>query len=336
LFNINLELIVLFYKIRLLDPSTYLLIGFYKFNQYSWVLFSLTPFKFFKKFKHTSLIEFNFFKKKVFNKRLNLISNHILLKKKISILKKKDKAKYLLLMRLNFFKNKYKSAILKSRRKKNLFFKLNKFVELRRRLYKYFNNNRNMLKSVLGLKQSRQYRLTKLFQKNLKDHTFNSLLKFEMSITNILLLSKFIFSKKGSDFLIKNGFLCVNNRIVRKNNFILSSFDIISLPLNSNFFFFYKHFFNKNLKLTYKVGYRLWRLNFLKFNFFKQSSTRIPDWIFKIIYFYDDIPKFLEVDFIIMSIFIVKLPKSLHQYSFYYLQSISFFLLRHYNWKRVV
>jgi hypothetical protein len=220
-------------------------------------LFSLTPFKFFKKFKHTSLIEFNFFKKKVFNKRLNLISNHILLKKKISILKKKDKAKYLLLMRLNFFKNKYKSAILKSRRKKNLFFKLNKFVELRRRLYKYFNNNRNMLKSVLGLKQSRQYRLTKLFQKNLKDHTFNSLLKFEMSITNILLLSKFIFSKKGSDFLIKNGFLCVNNRIVRKNNFILSSFDIISLPLNSNFFFFYKHFFNKNLKLTYKVGYRL-------------------------------------------------------------------------------
>jgi hypothetical protein len=76
--------------------------------------------------------------------------------------------------------------------------------------------------------------------------------------------------------------------------------------------------FNNKLKMTFSLGYRLWRLNRFKNNFYKQSPTRIPNKVDRFFFFYEDVPSFLEVDYIILAFILIKLPTTYKSFNFFF------------------
>jgi hypothetical protein len=108
------------------------------------------------------------------------------------------------------------------------------------------------------------------------------------------------------------------------------------LGLADKFFKFYRVNFHTKSRLFKRISYRLWLLNRFKNNFYKQSRNRIPSWIGNLLFVYEDVPFYLEVDYIILSIMFVFRKNKFHHFNFFSKKSIALFLLRHYNWKYIV
>lgn len=333
--------------------NIFILIGFHEKNKFSWVTFNYTPFKFFTKFKPQFSLNLLFFKKVKKNNLHNILKNYVFFKKRTSLLKKKDKLKNFLLSKVNFLKNqKLMNQIIFKKNTNlflvNLFFKKNlkiihsssifhennKNVDMKKRWFKLFNKNRLLFKFITGVKKQKQFQVTKIFSKTLKQNVLSNLMRLEFSLKNILIRSKLVLNLNEADFFLKNKLVYLNG-LVATNNILLRRGDIISLAFSEKYFNFFKSNFSQKLKLTYSVGYRLWRLNRFKSNFYKQSPTGIPTWVFKIGFFYEDTPSFLEIDYTTLSLTIIKQPISYVDYNFYFTKFITPFLTRHYNWKYV-
>jgi|HigsolmetaAR201D_1030396.scaffolds.fasta_scaffold01002_23 hypothetical protein len=333
--------------------NIFILIGFYEKNKFSWVTFNYTPFKFFVKFRPQFSLNLLFFKKAKKNNSHEILKNYVSFKKRTGLLKKKDKIKNFLLLRVNFFKNQkffnqlylgkntnyylmdlFIKKNVKTLNKLFIYQDNNKNIDMKRRWFKFFNKNRLLLKFILGIKKQKQFQITKIFSKISKGSVLANLMKFEFSLRNILVRSKLALNLNDAEFFIKNKLVYVNG-LVANSDLVLNKGDVVSLVFSEKYFHFFKSSFSQKLKLTYSVGYRLWRLNRFKNNFYKQSPTGIPDWVFKISHFYDDVPSFIEVDYTILSLNLVKLPINYIDYNFYFMKFITPFLTRHYNWKYV-
>jgi hypothetical protein len=202
-------------------------------------------------------------------KKSSIVSNFIKFKKRSGLFKKKNKLKYYLLVKLNSFKHyknlnninrnpftssrivKKKSSILPKD------FDVNKFLELKRKTFKLFNLNRNIIKDFFRIKKSRQFQLTKIFSKTLKVRFFNFLMDFELSIYNLLIRSKLAFSFNESLFFLKNGFILINGITTYNQYKVLNLGDVVSLNVSKKFYKFYLSNFNNKLKMTFSLGYRL-------------------------------------------------------------------------------
>jgi len=333
--------------------NIFFLVGFLEKNKFSWVTFNYTPFKFFTKFKPQFSLNLLFLKKIKKSTNHEILRNYIFFKKRTSLLKKKDKLKNFFLLRVNFLKNQKLFNQIVSSKKNNLFLvdsvlkknikvlkkshihhDNNKNIDMKRRWFKFFSKNRFLFKSIIGLKKQKQFQITKFFSKISKQDVLTNLMKFEFSLKNILVRSKLVLNLSEADFFIKNKLVYLNG-LVANNDLPLNKGDIINLVFSEKYFNFFKSSFSQKLKLTYSVGYRLWRLNRFKNNFYKQSPTGIPDWIFKIGFFYEDTPSFLEIDYTTLSLILLKLPNNYNHYNFYFTKFVTLFLIRHYNWKYI-
>jgi len=117
--------------------------------------------------------------------------------------------------------------------------------------------NRVFLKNYLKLKTYRNGVLTKVFSKNSKLTTFDLFKASEYSLFKQLISSRLVISENESFFLIKSGVVYVNGVVCTNPFLVVQLYDCVSVVITPNYYLFAKHIFNKQLKLTYLLGYRL-------------------------------------------------------------------------------
>lgn len=199
-----------------------------------------------------------------------------------------------------------------------------------------FYYNRSFFKKYLFSTKIRQKAKSRVFSNFLKGGPFKFLQLFDNSVMNLMLQLRLVPSLKEAFFLSTSGLIFVNGYQSLKFDSHINYGDVVQIAISDVFYKFYRwniHFKNKFFK---KIGYHLWILNRFRFNFYKQSTTRIPDFIERIMFFYEDLPRFFESDFLTLTFIFVLLKNKTKFFSFFFKKTPALNMLRLYNWKYIV
>ena len=85
-----------------------------------------------------------------------------------------------------------------------------------------------------------------------------------------------------------------------------------------------------------KASIVAWKLVWFNFNFYKQKSESVSKCVVDLIHLNAETPKFIEVDYSILTAVVLFKPFFYYDFSFYNLMNINFFLSRLYLWKYIV
>lgn len=279
------------------------------------------------------------FKKKTINKIIKSKRLTGLFKRKLNIRKTVLRKRSLLFLFLETKKNKIK--FLNRKKKKELFLKkkwknrkiIN--INLKNHVKSIFFENRKIFSCFLKNKKlKKQNKFSKYVINHLNKTSKTLLHSFEFKLAHILIKSHFFDNLSDSSFFIKNGHVIVNNILVRNPNLILNFNDLIRLNNKFNYYFFYRKNLNNSLKMSKKINWAFYK--FIKKQKFNKFFPKVYNWINSSIYFGFDIPFYLEVDFINMSIVILIKSLDFKNVSRPNIKYINFYLTRLYNWNYIV
>ena len=270
---------------------------------------------------------------KSFNKNLNSISDIVIFKKKSSLLKKNSDYNYSILNKINFNKNNFNSSY-----KKFIFNKSQnitiKNLDFSRKVKLIIKNNRSLFKTAFNINYNRIKPFNKfikfLINLDIKSMFFN----LEYNLENIILKSDFFFNKKDVIWFIKNGLISVNGFINKNESYVLKSFDKICIFYSSVYFDYYKKNLGFILNNSYKIKLKYWSITKNRFSSVNVKEN-YPLWIENYKFFKFDIPLFLEIDYISMSIVILNYNYNNKNFNYFNYKFISFYLSRLYNWKYI-
>jgi len=250
-----------------------------------------------------------------FFEKQNKVSNYIKFKNKFSFFKKINSIKTVFLQKNNFNKNNNLEN-----KNNNLVFKNFDFIE---RKLSFFKNNRKILKNIFKKNKKIEFYMNRFLKKISKINFINYLNLFEFSIKNILLNSGFFLNRNDVYYFLKNKFVFVNNKIISDVNYTVKKNDIVNIYFNKYYYFLYRKYLNN--------------LNLNKYNFFfKKISSNLKNdfsYINKLISLKNDVPNYLEVDYISMSL--ILLYKDIYNYNCFDLKLVNVFLKRLNTWKYI-
>ena len=194
-------------------------------------------------------------------------------------------------------------------------------------------NNRLIFQHFFNFKKMRQHKFTKYFNSFFKSSFTKLILKLEFSLINILIRSKFVFSKENANILINKNIVFVNGYLCQTSNKSLNVGDRVQLLLTKNYYYYFRRFLSSAQQLKKKVGPHIWRLTRFLSNMNKQIPTNIHKWIPSLKYYRIDVPRYLEVDYVFLACIIIYKPMFLFEYNYYNVKYINFNLMRLYSWK---
>lgn len=248
-----------------------------------------------------------------------------------------------------FFKKKnYKNILISKRltivlkkRKKIKLFKPKKIDKgnffLKKFFFKILLKNRKFFKSFFYLsKEVRQKKITKILLKNTKNTRNNS---YEYTLLNILLRSNLFLFLRDVNSYIRSGLVYVNNKVTYNYNCILNEGDCVQLVLCKStykYLLFSKKLLKKKLSL---YRFNLWR--FFKQKYFKKKQQlrpkkrKTPKYLYIFFLFKLNIPKTIEIDFLTLTLFLLKKESCFLQSSYYLNKPFSFKLFSLYNFKKI-
>ena len=283
------------------------------------------------------LYVYTFFK---FKKKIKIF-NHLNKKKLLKINKKKN----LFFKRRavnKYFLSRRVSIVLRKRKKvksfKRKFFEKGNFF-FKKFFFKTLIKNRKFLKSFFFLNNKiRQKKLTKKIINNSKK-SFTKNISYEYTLLNIILRSAFLPFIPDVVQIIKKGLVCVNGNKILNFNTTLNVGDCIQFNVSKKIFFFIK-FCRKFLKKKAAIfRYNAWKFYkqkyFCKKQKLKWKKRKNPKYLFLFFIFRLNTPKFLEIDFLTLSIFFLKKPNINIQSSYYLSKFFSFKLFSLYNFKKL-
>ena len=199
-----------------------------------------------------------------------------------------------------------------------------------------FNENRKLLIEFFNLKKLRQKKFNRTFINFVKGNSYQMLLMMELNFVNILLRTNLIFSKNLINIFISKKLIYLNGFSIVHTNHTLVPGDRIQFLIDKTFFFLYRYLLNYNIELQKKASIVAWKLVRFNFNFYKQKSESVPKWVVDLIHLNAETPKFVEVDYSILTAVVLFKPFFYYDFSFYNLMNINFFLSRLYLWKYIV
>lgn len=277
----------------------------------------------------------------VFKKRNNVKNFLFFRTKKLLLfnLKKKFNNKYFNIFKKNECKTSFNNLFLKSfdkrKSKFNNFFNL-KSLPLKKGFFKVLLENRNLIKTVYFFKNKKNNFLNKFISKKIFVPTKDFYLKHEFSLLNILIRSQFFYFKTDVLVAFRHTAIYVNGIPIFNLNKFLNIGDRIQILITDNYYYYFRTYKFITTNFLKKIKKKMLRMFKPKNDMYKQKSNYIPDWIFKMIYYYNDIPLYLEVDFIIMTAVIISKPFRFYEYNFINWIFLSSYIYRLYNWKRVI
>lgn len=301
-----------------------------------------------KKYLYKTKKFFNFSiklkKKKLIKKKL---INKIIKSKRLSgLFKRKLNIRISLLKKRSFLfffleTLKKKKKFFKRKKKREIFFK-KKFknrkilnINLNTRVKSIFSENRDIFKCFLKNKKlKRQNKFNKYSINFLNKNSKTFLNKFEFNLSHILVKSHFFNNLNDSSFFIKNGYILVNDGLITSPEFIINFNDTIKINNKFNYYLFYRLNLTKSLKMSKKINWAFHK--FIKKQKFNKFFPKVYNWINSSVYFGFDIPHYLEVDFINMTIFILIKSFDLSNVNYVNIKYINFYLTRLYNWNYIV
>jgi len=244
-----------------------------------------------------------------------------------------------------FFKKKFNIRLLSIRR---LRYVLKKKAKSRRVFddkfffkkffFKTLLKGRKFLKSFFfGERRMRQKTLTKRLYKlstNLSKLS-NFVNTTEFTISNILLRSNFFFFKKDIILFAKTNKIFLNGVSIFKLNTLLFVGDCVQLPVSIQYYTyikFFKKYFKRKLAEYKKDSWKFFKKKYIRGNL--HIKRRLPRYLDFFFIYKLNIPKFLEIDYLTMTLFILKKNEFKLNDIFYYKQfNRIFFPL--YNWKKI-
>lgn len=207
-------------------------------------------------------------------------------------------------------------------------------LDLKYKQHTYFLKNRDMLSQRLNISNKNTKKFSKMIRNLIKKPTLTFLNKFELSLISILQRSNFFFNSVDTKFFIKAGFVFVNGLVIKNLMYTTKLNDRINIILDDDYFSYYKEsLHNMNILISRYSNYNF-SVNQKKIDLSKQQKTHQPSWLKNLFYFREDIPNFLEIDFLTLSISIIYLP-NITEYDTLNLRCLNIFQKRLYNWKFV-
>lgn len=269
------------------------------------------------------------------------IYQKLILKKKTSIIKKTFDTNYIILNRINSYKNNFNTSFFKTdedRDNENFFYNNNKNIDLKRKIKLTLKNNRAAVNKFFNFKYYRNFSISKNLKKFCNQSSKNYLFNLQNNLINIIMKTDFFFSKNDCLWFLKNGMISVNSKIVKTHNYMIKPNDIIHIINSEYYFMFYKNNLNNLLNSIYKINLKLWSINKNRYNNIEKKDIKenYPKWIENYKYFKKDIPLYLEVDYVSMSIFFLSYNFDFKNLDFYDFKIFSLYMSRSYNWKFIV
>lgn len=299
---------------------------------WNWIKFSRIRFKFFKRrFNVFFFRRFTFLRKIT---RFKRIKNIVIFKKKTSFFKKKNKIELSFLKRIHMFKWK-KSIFKKKPHRRRRRYQYSKYVDLHKRTNLIWYYNRSFFKKHLYLPKIRQKAKTKSFYSLLKSEGFSFLKYWDDSVLNLTIFLRLAPSIKEALFLSTSGLIFINGYQVSKFDTHVNYGDVVQIAMSDAFYKFYRWNIHLKQKFFKRVGYHLWILNRFRFNFYKQSTTRIPTFVDRVMFFYEDLPRFIEADFTTLTFILVLNKNKKKFFNFFFKKVPALNMLRLYNWKYI-
>lgn len=237
-------------------------------------------------------------------------------------------------LKLKQFKRRKFRKVIPTKRKLQ---RTKKLLDCRYRFKSLLYENRNILTFFFfGIKKLRQKVFNKYFSNILKYNSFALLFTWQFNIVQILLRSRFCFISRHIDFLFKNNFVFVNGINILNQTHIVAPGDVIQLRISVRFYKYYRKIKSHLFKLKRRTGKRIWRYTRVGLHSFKQRAEHTPNWLYKLMYLRFDVPKFLELDYTILTVVFLKLPNFFFEFDFFFLKFVNLFLMRLYNWRYII
>ena len=260
---------------------------------------------------------------------------NLFFKKKNLFFKKKYDIKVIISKRLSFaFKKKkyFKKVKKKFKNNGNFFFK--KFF------FKTLIHCRKKLKTLYYLEKIvRQKTITKDIFKKTKNSYYKNY-THEYTLINILLKGNFFFFVKDIFIFIKLGFVYVNNTQNNKTDFVLSVGDCVQVQVFDhyyNYIIFFKKFLKLKIKKYKQDSWLFFKRNFLnKKSILKKFKKRKNPKYIHILYLYKfNIPQYLDIDFITLTIIILKKFNICKHKTYFLNKNFSWKMFQLYNYKKI-
>lgn len=191
------------------------------------------------------------------------------------------------------------------------------------------SQNRKLVTGLWGFKIKRQCRITKFLVNLIKLKVNKSFNQIDFTLAHILSLSKFGFNIKYVFEFLKKGFVYVNGQKNIKPMFVLNSGDRIQLLMSIPFYNYYFYQFNSYLKITLKYHNKFFKNEESNFN--SVLGKQEAELLIIISSFKQGIPRYLEVDFLTLSIFVLYKPTDIMFINSYTHYIYNFYLSRLYN-----
>jgi len=195
---------------------------------------------------------------------------------------------------------------------------------------------RSTLKSLLDVNYRYQARLTQYIFRFYRSNRYNKVRYSNLFLGHILTRANFSNDLVTSQTLLQWESVYLNGRIVHSLRTLLFINDFIQLVINVKYYIAYRWIVNWALKKKQRVM----KLRFLKYKAGagkggKQVSFSLPNWLlgYKDLSF--DIPKYLEVDYFTLSVFIVYEPFMYSDLNMSPLVNTKNSIINMYNWKYI-
>lgn len=221
-----------------------------------------------KPFIYNAFTQFYLIPQESILKKSEIKLNLLKFKQQIAFLKKRDNVKRILLFRANsrfipqttlvdfedhFIENEieFKESLpyLNTKNLTEYFYyfqrkfltqnQTQKTINVKNKFNRIFFENRKIFTTVSNYQNLRQKQFTNLFSAFFKKYFLKTILAFEFNLVNILLKSRFFFSKNQAQFAIQNSCIFVNGVLVEKNIFIKVG-DRIQLIINPAYYHIHK------------------------------------------------------------------------------------------------
>jgi hypothetical protein len=117
------------------------------------------------------------------------------------------------------------------------------FTKLINSTYRFnviFQENRNIFRYIFKIKSTRQFMFDKIFLNNFRNKIFTFLKSLEFFFINIMARTHLVFSIFFLHFLVESEAIKINNSLIGRYYFSVSSGDLIQLKFSKTMFLLYR------------------------------------------------------------------------------------------------
>lgn len=207
-----------------------------------------------------------------------------------------------------------------------------KYINIKRRLYSHIKWHRKNY-NYMRFKNYRHHKLTKIFYSRSGGRLREVFQLVELSLINIILRAHFFDKYTEAKFAINHGFISVNGVIQQDINYVVQSHDIVNMTCIESYFALYRDYFSASITREYRTMHYFGGWLNLRNKPFKTPKSSMPKWSLKNLWSLWDIPKYLEVDFLSMSIIILYNPTYYSDFFEYFLKYDKLPVRQMFNWK---